>query len=160
MRTSDIPRCISYVDSRARGGEAEMVRKLRIPPCSSRSWLPSLTTNALAFGAASFASSVLCTLFSMYVTPVFTSVYQARSPRRWRDSAFSWATRIVHNFRRTNTATEPVLNQAHTCGLPLCVYVLVGGSSALWTLDVLIEQTTNSRYQFEFEVCSFLQPTS
>ncbi|CAM9856807.1 unnamed protein product [Scytosiphon promiscuus] len=40
------------------------------------SWLPSLTTNALAFGAASFASSVLCTLFSLYVTPVFTSVYQ------------------------------------------------------------------------------------
>lgn len=46
------------------------------------SWLPSLTTNALAFGAASFASSVLCTLFSLYVTPVFTSVYQVK-----RDSA-------------------------------------------------------------------------
>eukprot|EP00904_Undaria_pinnatifida_P006719 jgi/Undpi1/3177/HiC_scaffold_15.g06551.m1 len=41
-----------------------------------------MTTNALAFGAASFASSVLCTLFSMYVTPVFTSVYQARTGRR------------------------------------------------------------------------------
>ncbi|CAM9507886.1 unnamed protein product [Ectocarpus sp. 12 AP-2014] len=43
---------------------------------ASSSWLPSLTTNALAFGAASFASSVLCTLFSLYVTPVFTSVYK------------------------------------------------------------------------------------
>eukprot|EP00752_Nemacystus_decipiens_P008625 g7702.t1 len=43
---------------------------------SGVSWLPSLTKNSLAFGAASFASSVLCTLFSLYVTPVFTSVYQ------------------------------------------------------------------------------------
>lgn len=43
---------------------------------SGVSWLPSLTTNALAFGAASFASSVLCTLFFLYNTPVFTSVYQ------------------------------------------------------------------------------------
>eukprot|EP00903_Cladosiphon_okamuranus_P018115 g16670.t1 len=43
---------------------------------SGSSWLPSLTTNALTFGAASFASSVLCSLFFLYSTPVFTSVYQ------------------------------------------------------------------------------------
>lgn len=42
----------------------------------SWSWLPSLSTNALAFGAASFSSSVLCTLYSLYVTDVFTSVYK------------------------------------------------------------------------------------
>lgn len=40
------------------------------------SLLPSLTANSLTFGAANFSSSVLCTLFAMYVTPVFTSVYQ------------------------------------------------------------------------------------
>ena len=79
-----------------------MAQRLRLPRFLSQSWLPSLTTNALAFGAASFASSVLCTLFSMYVTPVFTSVYQARSrrmgntpqsiPRTYTAAVFEWAT--------------------------------------------------------------------
>lgn len=57
------------------------------------SWLPSLTNNALAFGAASFSSSVLCTLNALYVTPVFTSVYQARKPRR--ESASPYDTSIA-----------------------------------------------------------------
>ncbi|CAN0513007.1 unnamed protein product, partial [Ectocarpus sp. 8 AP-2014] len=56
----------------------------------------------LAFGAASFASSVLCTLFSLYVTPVFTSVYKASAVHFYashvvfafwnaiNDPAFAW----------------------------------------------------------------------
>ncbi|CAN0084345.1 unnamed protein product [Discosporangium mesarthrocarpum] len=39
-------------------------------------WLPVLTANSIAFGATSFSSSILITLFSLYVTDIFTRVYK------------------------------------------------------------------------------------
>lgn len=52
--------------------------KQQLKRSSWSSWLPSITRNSLTFAAASFSSSVLCTLFALYSTPVFTSVYQVR----------------------------------------------------------------------------------
>ncbi|CAM9532638.1 unnamed protein product, partial [Choristocarpus tenellus] len=40
------------------------------------SWLPVLTPNSVAFGTTSFSASVLITLFGLYNTDIFTSVYK------------------------------------------------------------------------------------
>lgn len=74
----------------------------------------------------------------------------------------------MHSFSRTDVATEPMLNQAHTYGRPLCDRVLIGGSSAppclyvvgVGRVDILSREQTAVQYlvPIEFEVCSFYDP--
>lgn len=81
-------------------------------------WLPSLTPNSIAFGTASFSSSVLCTLFSLYVTPVFTSIHQASKKFTSDPQVRSWTVESIKLYRNVTAPAETVFTIGDTRSCP------------------------------------------
>lgn len=72
-----------------------------------------------------------------------------------RDSAIYTTMMLAAVLEWRTVCAKLALNQAHTYGQPLCVFLLVSGSSEC---PALTERCQHCCCSFEFEVCSFLRP--